>query len=58
MRLVDDAQDAICTRRAKGDETTILDHEDTIVWVRDDSSLVLRDLDDDETKEGNNCVRN
>ena len=58
MRLVDDAQDAICTRRTKGDETTILDHEDTIVWVRDDSSLVLRDLDDDETKEGNNCVRN
>lgn len=58
MCLVHHTQHAVGTSGAEGNEAAILDDEDAIVRVRDDSGLVLRDLNDDKTEERDDGIGN
>ena len=51
MRLIDDTENSVRAFDTQRSKPTVLDDEDTVIWVADYRSLVLRDLDDDEPEE-------
>lgn len=57
MGLVDYTQDPVCTISTQSNKSAILDDKDAVVWVGYNGGLILRDLYDDETKEGDDGIR-
>ena len=58
MRLVHNGQNIIRAFDTQSSETSILDNKDTIIRIAYDGCLVLRNLNDDETKEFDDSIRN
>jgi len=58
MRLIDDGQHIIGTLDCKGDEARVLDDENLVGWVGNNSSLILGDLDNRQPLEINDSVGN
>lgn len=58
MGLIHDAEDVVRSLKCERHEAAVLDDEDLVLWVTDDSRLVLRHLDDGQTIELDDSLRN